>query len=95
MRANVILEMDGDRIRFTPDGKISVLDAISALSPFSDSGALWDWLASENPGILQYCQSYPFENEEAMLVVDSQGWDIILTALADRLLGDDQGGKAM
>ncbi len=95
MRANVTLEMDGDTIRFTPDGKISVLDAIGALSPFSDSDDLWNWVASEKPAILQYCQSYPFENEEAMLVVDSQGWDIILTALADRLLGDGQGWKAM
>ena len=31
MEQNLVVHFDGDPVRFTPDGKVSVLDAIGAL----------------------------------------------------------------
>jgi hypothetical protein len=38
------MKLDGDRVRFTPDGKVAVVDAIRALSAVERAERIWDSL---------------------------------------------------
>jgi hypothetical protein len=42
MEQNLVVNFDSDPVRFTPDGKVSVLDAIGALTHSKCPGSLWD-----------------------------------------------------
>ena len=81
------LEMNNEIIRFTPDGRISIVDAIRTLSGQDDSVALWDSLTATKPEILEHCESYPSDNNEELFVADTNAWDEIVMLLADHLLG--------
>ena len=81
------LEMDEGIVRFTPDGRISIVDAIRALSGQDDSVALWDSITAVKPEILDCCESYLFEDEKELCVADTAAWDEIVMLLADHLLG--------
>jgi len=73
----LILSLDKDRIRFTPDGKVSVIDAIHAVCSANNSQAIWENLKKEHPEILVHCKSHSFSSEEPVPVVDSEGWEKI------------------
>lgn len=89
MENNIILEEGGDPIRFTPDGKVAVMDAVRALGDSDHWTALWDRVVSENPDILRYCETYHFENETGHLVVDSEGWERIAILLFESMSDAD------
>lgn len=89
MQENIILEEGNDPIRFTPDGKVAVMDAVKALGDSDHWPVLWDKVVSENPNILQYCEKYSFENEPNQLVVDSEGWERIILLLFDSMSDSD------
>ena len=42
MEQDFVVSLDGDPVRFTPDGKVSVLDAIGILTHSKCPGFLWD-----------------------------------------------------
>lgn len=77
----VMVTIDQDTIKFTPEGKIDVLDAIASLGAAQDPPALWQRLLLLNPELAALCQSYPFANQPPSLVADGDGWERIQAAL--------------
>jgi hypothetical protein len=84
---NLVVHFDGDPVRFTPDGKVSVLDAIGALIHSECPRNLWDDVKKKHPEIMDYCGSYSFRKGQSLPVVDTEGWDMLWTVLMD-YLGD-------
>jgi len=80
-----ILNLDNEPVRFTPDGKVSVLDAIRAVINSDHYLSLWENLKKEHPEILLHCEDYSFQKEGPALVVDSEGWQRIWMLLPDYL----------
>jgi len=86
MEQAVIVNLDDDPIRFTPDGKMSILDAIQALGEPDKPQVVWKSLKAEHPEVLAYCEEYDFEEGDTLPVTGSEGWDKILLLLPDYLL---------
>jgi len=86
MEEAVIVSLDEDAIRFTPDGKVSILDAIQALGDPEKPHYVWKNLKAEHPEVLDYCEEYPFEGGRRLPVTGSEGWDKILALLPYYLL---------
>lgn len=87
MGQNLVVHFDGDLVRFTPDGRVSVLDAIGALIQSECPAHLWDDVKKKHPEIVRYCGSYSFQKGQSLPVVNNKGWDILWTVLMD-YLGD-------
>jgi hypothetical protein len=85
MEQNLVVSFDGDPVRFTPDGRVSVLDAIGALTHSESPRSLWDDVKKKYPEIRSYCGSYSFQKGHSLPVVDSEGWDMLLTVLVNYL----------
>jgi len=77
------VEFNGVSILSTADGKMSVLDAIDAITESGCSQNLWKRLASDHPEVLRYCEAYSFQQGEKKLVVGSQGWEKIFMLLPE------------
>ncbi len=88
------LKMDNEIVRFTPDGRISIVDAIRTLSGQDDSVALLDSIAATKPEILKHCEAYPSDQEEDLFVADTTAWDEIVMLLADHLLSGENAEAA-
>lgn len=82
------MKMDGDCVRFTPDGKVAVVDAIKALSARNGAEDIWESLKEERSEFKDLCQSYNFQEEKMDCVVDAEGWEKIEDALLDYILDD-------
>jgi hypothetical protein len=81
----LILNLENNPIRFTPDGRVSVVDAIRAVSNVRCPGDLWESLKAEHPEILPFCEEYLFLGEGSVSVVTSEGWEKIWALLPDYL----------
>ena len=77
------MKLDGDSIRFTPDGKVAVVDAIKALSAKNDAEQIWEALKKQCPEFKEICQRYKFKEEESDCVADGEVWQMIENALLD------------
>ena len=86
MPRQLTLKLDNDHIRFTPDGKVAVVDAIKALSDLGDPETVWESLKAESPDIKEVYQDYDFAERKSEAVVDSEGWNKIEAALLDYIL---------
>jgi hypothetical protein len=84
---NLVVHFDGDPVRFTPDGKVSVLDAIGALIHSDCPAYLWDDVKKKHPEIMSHCGSYSFRRGQSLPVVDNEGWNTLWIVLMD-YLGD-------
>lgn len=80
------MQLDGERVRFTPDGKIAVVDAIKALSAREEAERIWESLKKERPEFDDLCQDYNFQKDKTDPVVDSESWEKIEDALLDHIL---------
>lgn len=80
------MKLDGDRVRFTPDGKIAVVDAIRALSARKNANLIWESLKIERPEFKDLCQNYEFKEDKTDSVVDGEAWKKIEDALLDHIL---------
>jgi hypothetical protein len=92
----ISLGLDNEVVRFTPDGKISVLDAIRVmtLSPCAD--LIWEDLKKEHPELLAHCGDHRFQQEGLLPVMDSAGWDQMWVLLLDYVPEPDRlciGGR--
>ena len=87
MEQSFAVNFDGDPVRFTPDGRVSVLDAIGALTHSVCPGSLWNDVKKKHPEIMRYYGSYSFQNGQSLPVVDNEGWNMLRTVLID-YLGD-------
>jgi hypothetical protein len=88
-KQDLVVHLDDDPVRFTPDGKVSVLDAIKALTQMDCPKPLWDHLKRNHPEILGYCGSYSFQKGQSLPVVDNEGWDVIWPVLMTYLWDSD------
>jgi hypothetical protein len=89
LEQSLVVHFDGDPVRFTPDGKVSVLDAIGALVHSECPGYLWDDVKKKHPEIMRYCGSYSFQNGQSLPVVDNEGWNVLWSVLMDYLGNSD------
>ena len=80
------MQLDRDRVRFTPDGKVAVIDAIKALSAREGAERIWESLKEERPEFKTLCESYHFQKNRIDSVVDGEGWEKIEDALLDYIL---------
>jgi len=55
MEQTIIVTLDSVPLRFNPDGKVSVIDAIRAVSSSNHPYSIWENLKAEHPEILIYC----------------------------------------
>jgi hypothetical protein len=81
----VIVDLDDIPLRFTPEGKVSVLDAIKAVSNSNSSNTIWERLKKAHPEILNHCEDYSFQGKDPVAVIDSKGWEKIWSLLPDYL----------
>jgi hypothetical protein len=86
MEEAMIVHLDDDAIRFTPDGRVSIIDAIQALGDPVKPHHVWKSLKAAHPEVLAYCEEYDFEEGSSLPVTGSEGWDKILTLLPYYLL---------
>ena len=89
MKRQFTITLDNDLIRFTPDGKVAVVDAIKALSALGKPESVWESLKTDRPEIEGLYQDYDFHENKAEAVVDAKGWDKIEAALLDYILDHD------
>jgi hypothetical protein len=83
----VHLSIDEHGIRFTPDGKIAVIDAISALSDMTDARHIWRDLSQNHPDIIDMCDSYTFHKKtESTPVACGETWEKIQGLLFEYLV---------
>jgi hypothetical protein len=83
------LHLDDKPVRFTPDGKVSVIDAIEATMESDRARAIWETLKEKHPEVLAYCEDYSFPEKGLAPVVDGMGWEMIMTLLFYYLSDDD------
>ena len=73
-------------VRFTPDGKIVIVDAIASLTSFHDPADLWERIRTEHPETAEMCEDYAFTGEN-LSVIDGEGWEQIIELLPEYLFG--------
>ena len=69
------LMLDQDRIRFTPEGKMALIDAIEALTGAEDGQSVWQSVKEGNPELESWCDTYRFTHTDNTLVVGRRGWE--------------------
>jgi len=79
------VNLDSVPLRFTPDGKVSVFDAIRAVTNSNRPYSIGESLKAEHPEILIYCEDYSFQGEDPIPVIDSGGWERVWMFLPDFL----------
>ena len=86
MEQPLILNLESVPLRFTPDGKVSVVDAIRAVSNSRCPTTIWENLKAAHPGILIYCEEYSFQAGDPLLVINSTGLEKVWMLLPDYLV---------
>ena len=76
------LKIGNHPVRFTPEGKICIIDVIKAFSDSNRPFSLWEKIITEHQEVRTYCEDYPFQNGEFLPVADSKGWEQILDLLS-------------
>lgn len=80
-----VFELDNCPVRFTPEGKVALLDAIKAVSRTPFPGKIWGRLRQAHPQLSEECEEYHFDDGKPILVADSQTWQRVWDLLADYL----------
>ncbi len=89
MENNVVLNLDDTPVRFTPDGKVFIIDAITALTENTNkrnAEGIWKSLSTENPEVMDLCEDFHFTKENPLPVADSNAWDKIQLLLFDHMM---------
>ena len=79
------ITLDNDSVRFTPDGKVSVVDAIKMVTGSDNPWSIWENLKAEHRDLLTDCEEHASQNEGAVPVVGGEGWEKIWMMLLDYL----------
>ena len=85
MAKTYLVDLGGTDIRFTPEGKVSVVDAIQALCAAKRPEQVWRDLVKAHPEISALCETYRFADADAA-VVDAPGWSLIEDLLPAHVL---------
>jgi hypothetical protein len=88
MREYLSIHLDRDRVRFTPEGKIAVVDAIGALLGECRPETLWEKLKRQHPQLSAHCEDYHFGDTARHQVADSEGWEVIEGILFEFILDE-------
>jgi len=89
MEEALTVSLGDDPVRFTRDGRVSVIDAIQAVSCSSRADTIWRSLKSDHPDILTYCEDYPLGKGELLTVTGTEGWEKIWMLLPLYLSPED------
>lgn len=89
------VDLNDGPVRFTPDGRIAVLDAIRALTLSEQPGLIWEDLQKRHPEILNHCADYRFQGEESLPIIDREGWEAMWFMLFDYVGEPDRSGAGM
>jgi hypothetical protein len=81
MKSELSVTIDNDPIRFTPEGKVFVLDAIRALSDSTDPESLWEELKDGHPEVVDRCEYIPQEDAHLVPIADTDAWEAIQVLL--------------
>ena len=81
MEQTLVVQFDEDPVHFTPDGRVSVLDILRALTQSEHPECLWERIKEEHPEILDHCEDYFFRPGQSHPVVDKEGWEMLLNQL--------------
>jgi len=84
-----IVGLDNMPLRFTPDGRVSVVDAIRAVGDVNYPTSIWEHLKKAHPDILSHCEDYSFQGNDPVAVIDSKGWEKVWFLLPDYLEDPD------
>lgn len=69
------INFDSQPVRFTFDGKVSVIDVIRVLCDPEHPFTLWEKIKNDHPEILPYCDHFLFQTGEVIPVIDGKGWE--------------------
>jgi hypothetical protein len=86
MKNYYTIQLDGNAVRFTPEGEVAVLDAIQALSGSDRAGSIWQDIRKADPKLDMRCHDYPFRKNASTEVVDNEGWEQIEEALINYIV---------
>ncbi|MEJ2040969.1 MAG: hypothetical protein P8X55_18885 [Desulfosarcinaceae bacterium] len=86
MEKQISFSIDGQRIRFTPDGRVAILDAIGALCDMDDSQRIWPKMLSQWPQLSNVFSLYRFDSRHETPVATPDAWDEIETRLLDYIV---------
>ncbi len=89
MGGQFTMKLMDSEVKFTPDGKVAVVDAIKALSASQEASRIWQALKQKQPEFANLCERYDFDENQPECVVDSQGWEQIEDALLDYILAQE------
>jgi len=86
MERLLTVSLDEEDVRFTSDGRMSVLDAIRALTLSKNPERIWKDLKDKHPKLLDHCEDRQVFHEGLLTVVDGEGWDMMWTLLIAYIL---------
>jgi hypothetical protein len=89
MKAHVTMQLVDSAVKFTPDGKVAVVDAIKALSASKEAPKIWQSLKQNQPEFEELCERYDFQEDQPEPVVNSEGWEQIEDALLDYIIAQE------
>ena len=85
MEEALTIMMDDDPVRFTEDGKVSVIDAIKAITDSDQPHEIWEKLKRDNPELLDYCESHSEVESGDVAFIDHEGWEKIWLLMTEYL----------
>ncbi len=85
MIKSLMLTLDQDKFRFTPDGKVSIMDIIAALCATEEPEMIWGEIITNHPELYAYCEDFSYK-DEIIKVVDSSGFYILEKLLFNYLI---------
>ena len=86
MKSNLKLKLDDDTVRFTPEGRIFLIDVIGMLVDTPSATDFWRDLKARKPEIEAHIEYQRMSGEQMVPTTDSSGWDSVNTLLFDYLI---------
>ncbi|GAB6145468.1 hypothetical protein [Desulfocicer niacini] len=86
MKATIDIPFDDRTVRFTVDGKMYVIDAISTLVETASAIDVWKYFKKEKPEIAQYIKYHYLLGNLKIPITDSAGWEKIQILLLNYLI---------
>jgi hypothetical protein len=94
MIKSLMLTLDQDKFRFTPDGKGSVIDIIAALCATDEPEIILEEILSHHPELIDYCEDFIYK-DKTIKVINSNGFYMLEELLFDYLIEQQQWQKAV
>ena len=89
MHQSLKLFPDDEPIRFTPEGRLFLLDAIAAVVQTDAPELLWQDFKTSKPEIQRYYKDINADGKGKQPVCDSAGWHAIQDLLFDYMIGSE------